>query len=912
MRQNHTHVWVRTDLVEAVLHNGGVLPPDWKPGRKRGRSNGKLSWGWARATVLPQTGSTNPENNSPASNAILRRVKKKDTAPNTTSRNNRNDTDSEWSQGNTPITITLHDAEFAPDHLQGVTVTLDPNPPFSSTPVLLMANAWWQYNNHHDTALPPDDLTSLTHLHEPAVVYCLQRRYQQNFIYTYTGKILLALNPFRPCPELYGNQVMKQYTTSNDSMGERPPPHIYAVAQDAYTSMMRAMQCQGNHDDKNNQSILVSGESGAGKTVTTKIIMQYLATLSRSHVYERTTTEELSDIESQGMCNTVTSANFFFPLGTQIVHNHIVSPSLSVLQSNPILESFGNARTVRNDNSSRFGKFIEIHFLSSGCLASGSIETYLLEKVRLITQAPGERNYHIFYELLSGMSQRDRRDLKIGNVTARDFRITASSGTFDRRDHVDDRDTYRELVKALDIVGFTPKEQHDLFVVVCALLHASNLTFVSTSAESCQLDRANPSLRSTHTLFGVSPEKLETALCSCAIEARGETLYKHMSTEQATKALDALIMATYGALFSNLVSRINSSITIQRQSGSPMRGDGRMASIGVLDIFGFECFDHNSFEQLCINYCNEALQQQFNRFVFKLEQQEYEREGIEWSFITFPDNQDVLDLIEAKRTGILSILDEQCRLPSCTDMSFARATYEKCSEHPRFVATNNQKVVGAFSVQHYAGPVEYSAVNFLEKNKDELPKETTELLMSSKNPFLASLGELLRKQSQQTFPSPPGSDASGVTPGRRRLHRQSSSLMRDSVGSQFAAQLAQLRDRINKTTPHYVRCLKPNDDLLPDDFHPTVIADQLRCAGVLEAIRVSRVGFPQRYAHAAFLQRYHMLAIKALQNKTGSNRAKKDSCQVLVERISMLIWEMQYEGMTSEQGSPAGSKGRSR
>jgi len=863
MRQKHqTHVWVRTDMVEAILHNDGTLPPDYKPSRKRGRSCGKLSWGWARAY---QTISNNnsSEQDTTASSAILRRVKQSPGSPTRSSSK-----EGEWPQHTAPVTVTVQDPEFAPDHLYNATVVMDPNHP--SAP-LYMANAWWCHGEE-----PPDDLTSLTHLHEPAVVYCLQQRYQQNLIYTYTGKILLALNPFRKCNELYGEDIMKQYT--GDCRVERPPPHVYAVAQDAYVSMLRVMQFHHSGENEN-QSILVSGESGAGKTVTTKIIMQYLATLSRSHVTDGEQSE-FGGIESQ------------------------------VLQSNPILESFGNARTVRNDNSSRFGKFIEIHFLSTGCLVSASITTYLLEKVRLITQAPGERNYHVFYEVLSGMSQRDRRDLCIGNVTARDFRITASSGTFDRRDHVEDRDTYRELLKALDTVGFTPKEQHDLFVVVCALLHASNLTFVSTSAESCELDRANPSLRSTHTLLGVPIEKLETALCSCAIEARGETLYKNMSTEQATKALDALIMATYGALFTNVVRRINSSITIERQDGSPARGNGTgtMASIGVLDIFGFECFEYNSFEQLCINYCNEALQQQFNKFVFKLEQEEYEREGIEWSFIAFPDNQDVLDLIEAKRTGILSILDEQCRLPTCTDMSFARATYEKCSDHARFIATNNQKVVGAFSVKHYAGPVEYSAVNFLEKNKDELPKETTELLMSSENAFLASLGQLLRDQASPKFPSPPGS-AADDTPGRRRFHRQSSSLMRDSVGTQFTKQLAELRERINKTTPHYVRCLKPNDDLLPDDFHPMVIADQLRCAGVLEAIRVSRVGFPQRCDHTAFLQRYHMLATKALRNKSRTSGGK-EACQVLVEQASSLVWQMQEEGSSDGEGGAMSSKGQ--
>lgn len=282
--------------------------------------------------------------------------------------------------------------------------------------------------------------------------------------------------------------------------------------------------------------------------------------------------------------------------------------------------------------------------------------------------------------------------------------------------------------------------------------------------------------------------------------------------------------------------------------------------------------------------------------------------GIEWSFITFPDNQDVLDLIETKRTGILSILDEQCRLPTRTDLSFARATYEMCSEHPRFTASNNQKVLGTFSVHHYAGLVEYNTANFLEKNKDELPKETTELLMSSENPFLASLGKLLKNQQTEQLPSPPSSVSSGVTPVRRPLPRQSSSLMRKSVGSQFAWQLGQLRSRINQTTPHYVRCLKPNDDLLPDSFHPTVIADQLRCAGVLEAIRVSRIGFSQRYAHDAFLHRYHMLAINELQQKSSFSH-KKDLCEALVKRTLRLVWQIQNEGSASNVSSPFSKNG---
>ena len=276
-----------------------------------------------------------------------------------------------------------------------------------------------------------------------------------------------------------------------------------------------------------------------------------------------------------------------------------------MLQSNPILESFGNARTVRNDNSSRFGKFIEIEFNSRGCLSSASIETYLLEKVRLITQAPGERNYHIFYEILAGVSQRERQQLRIGNFSAEDFNMTISSGTFDRRDGVADRDTYKALREALDTVGFSRDEQFDLLRVAAALMHASNLTFQEATSDASELDLSNPSLRSCVDLLGVSVIALNEACCRFAIEARGETLYKNLSMDQAKKAVEALIKATYQALFTHIVRRINSFITVRDPSEKRRESSSTTvsASIGVLDIFGFECFPENSFEQLVsLNY----------------------------------------------------------------------------------------------------------------------------------------------------------------------------------------------------------------------------------------------------------------------------------------------------------------------
>jgi len=444
--------------------------------------------------------------------------------------------------------------------------------------------------------------------------------------------------------------------------------------------------------------------------------------------------------------------------------------------------------------------------------------------------------------------------------------------------------------------------------VACALLHTSNIDFrelTTTGGEEGSELVQSSSLLSALALWGVPLEALNNALCLCTIEARGEVFHKNLTVAQATKAVEALIKATYGALFTHIVSKINGSIAVEYGTGDYMED---LSRIGVLDIFGFESFQVNSFEQLCINYCNEALQQQFNRFVFKLEQEEYDREGIQWSFIEFPDNQDILDLIEKRRGGILSILDEHCRLATCTDASFCRAVHDKCKEHPRFSGTMTQRSNLTFSIHHYAGPVTYDTRNFLEKNKDELPKETTELLTSSSLAFLSYLGELLKERppeaslNPQRSPSPTSSVSSYSTPksgispmNKKQLHRGSSSMLRESVGSQFSQQLRELRQRIDSTTPHYVRCLKPNDDLIPHQFQAHIIADQLRCAGVLEAIRVSRVGFPHRYFHESFIQRYGIVVNPRFRGR--GRTFPKDRCVDIVNGLTpQVIDTLQQQG----------------
>jgi myosin heavy subunit len=333
----------------------------------------------------------------------------------------------------------------------------------------------------------------------------------------------------------------------------------------------------------------------------------------------------------------------------------------------------------------------------------------------------------------------------------------------------------------------------------------------------------------------------------------------------ATKGLEALLKATYGALFNYLVSRINDSISFQRESD--MDGEGSYASnpsldpaasIGVLDIFGFESFQINSFEQLCINYCNEALQQQFNAFVLKNEQAEYEREGINWSFIEFPENQDVLDLIDKRGSGILGILDDQCRAPGTSDKSFALDVYNKCKNQQRFSVSRKQTATLQFCVHHYAGPVEYTTHGFIEKNRDELPKEATELLQNSFNPFIQMLAEIIELTSSELGATKRDTPA--------RLRHQDSAMARITVGGQFRRQLKHLREKIDQMSPHYVRCLKPNDELLADRFNRAAVAEQLRCGGILEAVRVARAGFSNHYPHEDFYRRYRCLAVHELEN----------------------------------------------
>ena len=703
-----------------------------------------------------------------------------------------------------------------------------------------------------------DNLINLPHLHEPAILFCLEKRYSQGEIYTYTGPILIAVNPFKKVP-LYSNQILEMYYNRGllKSQGVESltalPPHVYAIADAAYRDMMTVIMqysypSSSTSLDGNtaNQCILISGESGAGKTESTKIVLRYLTTVG----------------SNSGVANCTGSVMD------------------KILQSNPILEAFGNARTLRNDNSSRFGKFIELSFSKRGHIMGGVVRTYLLEKVRLSSQQPGERNFHIFYQMIAGATAEERRRWSLPSL--RELHYLCQGGIFELR-HVNDKDEFGDLRVAMDTLGFEAGTQVALLGVLAGLLHVGQLQFTHTAdgegSELASEATITASLSSAAALIGVPANELCSIMTVRRMTARAETYSIRLRPDQAVDARDAFAKALYGRLFEWIVQVINSSIRVEAK-------DAR-AYIGVLDIFGFECFKSNSFEQLCINYTNETLQQQFNQFVFKMEQLEYQREKIEWSFVEFPDNQDCLDLIEHRVSGIIAILDDECKLPKASDEKFAHRMYKVLQEHPRFSASAKHQRDGLFCIRHYAGMVVYSTKSFIEKNKDEIPREASTLLLRSSVSVVSHVFEPELSQDSNNRSDARGNSSKESLTDRTRTPASAGS----SVGSQFRDQLHQLMQKIYATKPHYIRCLKPNDDNAPDLFDRHRTTEQLRYGGVLEAVRVARSGFPVRLTHLDFYSRYRLIAhpVRAAREHCPLVVPANTSCGEVVALCSQLM-----------------------
>lgn len=622
-----------------------------------------------------------------------------------------------------------------------------------------------------------DDMTKLTYLNEPGVLYNLERRYALNDIYTYTGSILIAVNPFTKLPHLYNVHMMEQYKGA--PFGELSP-HVFAVADASYRAMMSEHQ---------SQSILVSGESGAGKTETTKLIMQYLTFVGGRAAGDDRTVEQ------------------------------------QVLESNPLLEAFGNARTVRNDNSSRFGKFVEIQFDANGRISGAAIRTYLLERSRVVQITDPERNYHCFYQLCA--SGRDSEKYKL--VHPSHFHYLNQSKVYEL-DGVSSAEEYMKTKRAMDIVGISHEDQEAIFRTLAAILHLGNIEFSPGKEHDSSVIKDQKSsfhLQIAADLFMCDVNLLLATLCTRTIQTREGSIIKALDCNAAVASRDALAKTVYSRLFDWLVEKINRSV------GQDMNSQ---MQIGVLDIYGFESFKYNSFEQFCINFANEKLQQHFNEHVFKMEQEEYRREEINWSYIEFIDNQDVLDLIEKKPIGIIALLDEACMFPKSTHATFSTKLFQNFRAHPRLEKAKFSET--DFTISHYAGKVTYQTNTFLEKNRDYVVVEHCNLLSSSKCPFVAGLFPLLSEESSR------------------------SSYKFSSVASRFKQQLQALMETLNLTEPHYIRCVKPNSLNRPQKFENPSILHQLRCGGVLEAVRISLAGYPTRRTYSDFVDRFGLLALE--------------------------------------------------
>ncbi|XP_058770978.1 myosin-9-like isoform X1 [Vicia villosa] len=646
-----------------------------------------------------------------------------------------------------------------------------------------------------------DDMTKLAYLHEPGVLYNLETRYKINEIYTYSGNILIAINPFQNLPHLYDASEMKRY--KGEKMGSLSP-HVFAIAEAAYRAMIT--------EEKSN-SILVSGESGAGKTETTKMLMLYLAYLGGHTASEGRTVEQ------------------------------------QVLESNPVLEAFGNAKTVRNDNSSRFGKFVEIQFDKYGRISGAAIRTYLLEKSRVCQISDPERNYHCFY-LLCASPPEEKEKYKLGDP--RSFHYLNQSSCYELAG-VNAAQEYLSTKRAMDIVGISQEEQDAIFRLVAAILHLGNVRFKSEEDSSVLADEASVfHLQTTAELLMCDPNAVEVALCKRVMITPEEIIERSLDPLAATVSRDGLAKTLYSRLFDWLVQKINLSIGQDPNS---------KCLIGVLDIYGFESFQTNSFEQFCINFTNEKLQQHFNQHVFKMEQEEYTKEGIEWSYLEFVDNQDVLDLIEKKPGGVVALLDEACMFPKSTHETFSQKLYQTFKDHKRFIKPKLAR--SDFTIVHYAGEVKYQSEHFIDKNKDYVVPEHQDMLSTSKCSFVSGLFPPLSEETAK-------------------------SAKFSSIGSRFKLQLQHLMEALNLTEPHYIRCVKPNSQLKPGIFENMNVMHQLRSGGVLEAVRIKCAGFPTHRTFQEFLTRLGILAPEILHG----NFEEMESCKKILEKVGLTGYQI--------------------
>jgi len=652
-----------------------------------------------------------------------------------------------------------------------------------------------QFHYRNPTAVELEsDFLKLPQLDEPNILHSLRCRYWAKEVYSYTGPILIAVNPWQR-RDIYTPKIMEGFKS-----GAQTGPHIFDIASKAFRAL---------HNDRKNQCVLISGESGSGKTESTKYVLQVLTAASDNR------SGSSASIEQQ------------------------------VMLTNPVLEAFGNAKTLRNDNSSRFGKWISVHFERKGNVAGAEIQTYLLEKARVVHQGEGERNYHIFYQVCEcATADKMLGELDISSASA--YNITKTTL---KANNTDDTKNFQATKQAMEFIGFDKESQTNIFKALSTILHMGNMEF-SEDKDNQATIAAGKHLTAVGKLLSIEEEGFRKSMTIKKISAGGEWLDKPQTAEQAKSSRDALSKSLYSKLFDYVVVRVNQALHFS--------GENTM-QVSVLDIFGFEIFPKNFFEQFCINHANEKLQLHFNHYNFMLERLLYEREGIELVESDFQDNSECVELLEGKGWSIQATIDDVCLMPKGDDATFlsrlqTSAQIKKC----KYFVQSKQRTEN-FTIAHYAGTVSYSVEGFVEKNKDQLPNDIVELMKGSKNPFFQDLFADV------------ATDAPAA--GKKSAKVKSLSLkFKEDLGSLMAA--------INLADPHFVRCVNPNAAKQAETFHDQKVIEQLRCGGVIEAVRMCRESYPSRFKHEEFVNTFSC----CMKNGTPSGDSKAQ-CQAMANEL---------------------------
>ncbi|XP_028413164.1 unconventional myosin-XV-like isoform X2 [Dendronephthya gigantea] len=660
-----------------------------------------------------------------------------------------------------------------------------------------------------------EDMIKMDDLHEGSILFNIKKRYRNGLIYTYIGQILMSVNPYKMF-DIYGLDKVKEY--EGKPIGELPP-HIFAIGNAGYYQMLK---------DKINQVVVISGESGAGKTESSKLLVQYLAAVN----------------EAKGSLITE-----------------------QIIEATPLLESFGNAKTVKNDNSSRFGKYLELHFDKVGSICGAQISEYLLERSRIVGQAYGERNYHIFYEMLAGLPQEEKNKYSLKRAEDYAYLNQGKSCVIQGKNDVQD---FCHLVAAMEVLRIKKDDQDGIFAILSTILHLGNVLFGirQIDGQDAAYIQGDEETKMASELLGLKVNNLLRGLTHKVTEARGEQFMTPRSQEQAYKSRDALSKALYSRLFSWLVKKANGVIS---------KADKNM-SLAILDIFGFEDFQRNSFEQLCINYANESLQFFFNQSIFTLEQEEYQKEGLQWKWIRYSDNTACLELIGGANFGILHLLSDETTFPKSTDITFLDKCYHRYKSHKCFEKPKTHKL--QFGISHYAGTVWYSVERFLDKNRDGLRKDLVDLIASCREPFVFKLFPELQSYtgtatvSDLTLPQ-------NQTLSRGHLLNPSSP-QKSTVAAKFHESLVTLLQKMRECNPFFIRCLKPNNEKSPMLLQTPLVLEQLRYSGVLETVRIRKLGYPIRYLYPDFLRRYRCLSSGRVRHESQM----KDQCLQILRTVA--------------------------